>query len=96
MKNAITVTSSVAGFLALLLMWDLCYLHLFGLRLAQFARHYVTINVLFWGGLALSFLAAVLAATSLPSHWRSGGIIGRFIWCCGILAGFYLFLAHGP
>ena len=94
MKNKITITLSVAGLLAWLFMLNLCHLHVFGLSLAQFARHYLALNFLFWGGLALSFLGVVLAATSLPGHWRSGGTIGRFIWCCAILAGFYFLLAH--
>ena len=96
MKKTLTVASSVAGLLALLFMANLFYLHVFGLRLQQFPRNSIVILAVFWGGLALSSLALVLAASCLPRRWRSGGVIGRFIWCCAVMAGFYLLVSHGP
>ena len=80
----------------MLFLLDLCYAHVFGLRLAQFSHYPFVTDVLFWGGLALSFLAASLAATNLPGHWRSGGSVGRFIWCSAVLGGFLGLLAYGP
>jgi hypothetical protein len=89
MKNKITITSSVAGLSALLIIY-------FGMHMASLSHHPRVIWDLFYGGFALTFLATVLAATSLPRHWRSGGIIGRFIWCIAVLSGYAGMLAFGP
>ena len=89
MKNRITVTSSVAGLSALLIVY-------FGMHMAPLSHHPRVIWDLFVGGFALAFLATVLAATSLLRHWRSGGVVGRFIWCFAVLAGYAGLLAYGP
>ena len=89
MKNKITVTSSVAGVSALLIVH-------FGAHMAPLSHHPGVIWDLFVGGFALAFLATLLAATSLPRHWRSGGVVGRFIWCFAVLAGFAGLLVYGP
>ncbi len=89
MKNKITVTSSVAGLLALLIL-------LFGVHMAPLSHHPRVTDLLFFGGFALAFLATLLAATSLPGHWRRGGVVRRFIWCFTVMASFAGLLAFGP
>ena len=89
MKNKIIITSSVAGLSALLIVH-------FGVQMAPLSQHPAVIWYLFVGGFALAFLATVLATTSLLGHWRSGGVVGRFIWCFTVLAGFAGLLAYGP
>jgi hypothetical protein len=89
MKNNIMITSSIAGLSALLIVH-------FGAHMAPLSYHPNVIWELFVGGFVLAFLATVLAATSLMGHWRSGGVVGRFIWCFTVLAGFAGQLVYGP
>jgi hypothetical protein len=88
MKNKIAIASSVGGLAALCVVY-------FGMHQAPLNHHTQIAWDLFVGGFALTFLAAVLAATSLPGHWRSGGIVGRFLWCLAVLAAYAGMLAYG-
>ena len=94
MKNTITITSSVAGLLAFLFFVDITYWHV-GLSMLQFRHHMEFVVALFFVGLALSFLATLLAASSLPKHWRSGSAVGWFICSFAAVAGFFWLLATG-
>ena len=87
MKNRIIITSSVAGFLALLLFY--------GRHMAPFSHHLQATWYMFVSGFLLATVATILATTSLPGHWRSGGIIGRFLWSFAVLAGYAGLFAYG-
>jgi RsiW-degrading membrane proteinase PrsW (M82 family) len=95
MKNTITITSSVAGILAFLFLVDITYWHVFGLSMLQFRHHMEIVVALFCLGLVLSFLATLLAASSLPRHWRSGSTVGWFISSFAAVTGFFWLLATG-
>ena len=95
MKNKITITLSVAGLLAFLFFVDITYWHIFGYGMLQFKHHMEFVVALFYVGLVLSFLATLLAATSLPRHWRSGSSVGWFICSFAEVAGFFWLLATG-
>jgi len=88
MKNRIAIASSVAGLSALCIVY-------FGMHTAPLNHHTQITWYLFITGFALTFLATVLAATSLPGHWRSGSIIGRFVWCFAVLAAYAGMFAFG-
>jgi hypothetical protein len=89
MKNKFAIISSVAGLSALLIVH-------FGANHAPLSFHPRVIWDLFVGGFALAFLATVLAATNLPRDWRRARVVGRFLWCFAVLAGFAGVLVYGP
>jgi hypothetical protein len=95
MKNKIIITLSVAGLLAFFFLVDITYWHLFGLSMLQFRHHMEVVVALFCVGLALSFFATLLAASSLPRHWRSGRVVGWFICSFAAVTGFFWMLATG-
>ena len=95
MRNKITITLSVAGLLPFLFLVDITYWHVFGLSMLQFRHHMEVVVALFCVGLVLSLLATLLAASSLPRHWRSGSAVGWFICSFAAVTGFFWLLATG-
>ena len=90
MNNKITITTSVAGLLALLLLVDMTYWHV-GLSLMQFRHHPEFVIAIFLAGLVLSFSATLLAATSLVRHFRSA--VGWLICSFATVVGYFWLFA---
>ena len=96
MKTIFTIVSSAVASVALLFVWDMCYWHALGLRFEQ--RPYLP-GSLFWVGVLCTALATAFATWSVRGHWKSGRLLGQFLWCCALCVGYFnlfVYVTHNP
>ena len=89
MKNAFVTTNLAIGSVALLLVLDILFWHIFGLDWRK-DLYWQSYRNWFWLGLVFTVLAAPFAAWRVRGHWRSSRLLGQFIWCCSLVVGYVL------
>ncbi len=86
-KNIYIVTSLIVSSVALFLVLDILFWHIFGLD-ARKNPYWMMYRHLFWLGLLFTVMATPFAVWSVRGHWRSVRLLGQFIWCCTLLVSY--------
>jgi hypothetical protein len=89
MKNTFITTNLIVGSVALYLVSDTLFWHLLGLYWYKGLAS-MLYRDWFWLGLSFTLLASPFAVWSVRGHWKSSRLLGQFIWCCLLVAGYFV------
>jgi hypothetical protein len=95
-KTISVIISLIIASVALFVLWDFSYWHALGLRFEQ--SPYLP-GSMFWVGVLLTDLATAVAVWRVRGHWKDGGLLGLFLWCCLLCVSYtklFVYVTHNP